>query len=494
MKWLIVASIMIATIFCVNFTESRQVIADTKKEVYALGIVMKDYSAYQKPYGERNNRITAKLRNYLGKRLTFRTIVHNKNGIYYKSYYQGKFLGYVDHRAVTFWHINYSDKFRIMYGSVKQNATVWCTVSGRTNKKMADLNKYKNQNFRIYRELRNDHGSYFGVKFNDGKLGFVSTKAVSTFYDASMEKPMIAQMQLKNKNAKAYQVPVINPTQERGILTGLQNKVLHVNAVAKTAKGTFYRVWYNLHDGKRWVNPVVGWVSEKDLKPIHDVTANYKVLFNVAETTNMQGFTYHNGVYYLAFDLSRAGYPNMSKIVAYDRLGNKLHETLPMDVGHGAELSYFKGKIYVSNGSVEGAKVFVVDFEKGLIERTLDLTKYGIGALAVVRDDRTLILETSSSSDSNTANHVFSYINIENGALMKQFQIKNAWVTQGIDYYQGKIYFYTNDLITILDESGNILDQQYLGFKGESEGLAIDKENGKIQFGYNGNNRVYIQK
>ncbi|MBC1500011.1 hypothetical protein HB943_05295 [Listeria weihenstephanensis] len=493
-KWLLVGSIMIATIFCVNFTESRQVIADSKKEIFALGNVVKEYSVYQKPYGEKGNKITAKLKNYLGKQLTFRTIVMNRNGIYYKSYYQGKFLGYVDYRAVSFAHINYSDKSKVAYGTVKKNATVWFTVHGRTNKVFTDLNKYKNQNFRIYRELKNDHGSYYGVRFNDGKLGFVSTSAVTTFYDASMEKPMTAQMQLKNVNAKAYQVPVVNPTQDKGSLKGLQNKVLHVNAIAKTVNGTFYRIWYNLHDGNRWVNPTVGWVSEKDLKPIHDVTNDYKLLFNVPEQSNMQGFTYNAGIYYLAFDLSRAGYPNMSKIISYDRLGNKLHETMPMDVGHGAELSYYKGKIYVSNGNVEGAKVFVVDFEKGLIEKTFDFTKYGIGALATVRDDKTIILETSSSSDSNTANHVFSYINMENGSLMKRFQISNAWVTQGIDYYQGKIYFYTNDLITILNEQGKILDQQYLRFKGESEGLAIDKVTGKVQIGYNGNNRVYVQK
>ncbi|MBC1284873.1 hypothetical protein HB818_03725 [Listeria booriae] len=493
-KWWVVASILVATIFCVNFSESKQVIADSKREIFALGVVYKDSTVYQKPYGERNNKVTAKLKNYIGKQLTFRTIVTNRNGIFFKSYYKGKFLGYVDYRAVTFWHINYSDKHRIAYGSVKQNTTVWYTVSGRTNKKMADLNKYKNQSFRIYRELRNDHGAYYGVRFDDGKLGYVSTKAVNVFYDASMEKTMTSQMQLKNTNAKAYQVPVVNPTQQREVLTHLQNKILHVNAVAKTSNGTFYRVWYNLHDGKRWVNPVVGWVPEKDIKPIHDVTKDYRLLFNVPEQANMQGFTYNDGVYYLAFDLSRAGYPNKSKIVAYDRLGNKLHETLPLAIGHGAELSYYKGKIYASNGSLEGAKVFVVDFERGLIEKTFDFTKYGIGALATVRDDKTIILETSSSSDSNTANHVFSYINMENGALIKQFQISNAWVTQGIDYYENKIYFYTNDLITILDERGKILDQQYLALKGESEGLAMDKATGKIQIGYNGNNRVYVQK
>ncbi|MBC1284861.1 hypothetical protein HB818_03665 [Listeria booriae] len=316
---------------------------------------------------------------------------------------------------------------------------------------------------------------------------------MNIIYDEHVGKPKTTPMQLKHINTKAYQLPVVNPAQSE-VLTQLQNKILYVSAVAKTTNGTFYRVWYNLHDGKRWVNPVVGWVPEKDIKPIHDVTKDYRLLFNVPEQANMQGFTYNDGVYYLAFDLSRAGYPNKSKIVAYDRLGNKLHETLPLAIGHGAELSYYKGKIYASNGSLEGAKVFVVDFERGLIEKTFDFTKFGIGALATVRDDKTIILETSSSSDSNTANHVFSYINMENGALMKQFQISNAWVTQGIDYYQNKIYFYTNDLITILNEQGKILDQQYLGFKGESEGLAVDKVTGKIQIGYNGFNRIYIQK
>ncbi|EAF4787819.1 hypothetical protein O8P98_002882 [Listeria innocua] len=65
---------------------------------------------------------------------------------------------------------------------------------------------------------------------------------------------------------------------------------------------------------------------------------------------------------------------------------------------------------------------------------------------------------------------------------------------QGIAYYDGVIYFYTNNLITKINENGKVLGQEYLSLKGESEGIEVNKENGKIIIGYNGNNRVYEQK
>ncbi|HEM2097135.1 TPA: hypothetical protein U0214_001384 [Listeria monocytogenes] len=80
------------------------------------------------------------------------------------------------------------------------------------------------------------------------------------------------------------------------------------------------------------------------------------------------------------------------------------------------------------------------------------------------------------------------------GNLKNQFTIENAWVPQGIAYYDGVIYFYTNNLITKINENGKVLGQEYLSLKGESEGIEVNKESGKIIVGYNGNNRVYEQK
>lgn len=442
------------------------------RNVYAEGKLACAYDIYNKPIGSKNNKKVRVTKKDYGKTYRIRQVINNSTHTSYKVYLNGVYQGYIDYRALH--KINFLDY---------------------TNKNITAYGEYKNKKlgtgtYKIEKEIKNDLGSKYHIIKNNQKV-LVNQNDISVIYKPGMEQKATGLKQVRNPNGYFYSLPTDGAPLTNQKVSIYQNRYLNVNAKVKVKGETWYRVWVNQHDGKRWTNPVLGWAKESNLKNPNDTTNNFKLAFNVEEKTNQQGLTYNEGVYYIAFDLSNVGYPNHTKIVAYDHNGKKLKETSPLPIGHGAELNYYKGKIYATNGGGEdGAKVFVVDFENNRVDDVIDLSQYGTNGLATIKDDDTIILHTSV--DSNKI-HTFTIVDMK-GNLKKQFTIENAWVPQGLAYNEGVIYFYTNNLITKINENGKVIGQEYLSLKGESEGIEFNKENGKIIIGYNGNNRVYEQK
>ncbi|MBF2342591.1 GW dipeptide domain-containing protein [Listeria welshimeri] len=443
------------------------------KSVYCEGTLVSAYNIYKNPIGTKNNKKIRGTKKDYGKKYKVRSIVNNNNNTSYKVYLNGKYQGYIDHRALNNMKlVNYSSENIYAYGDYK------------------DKKKGK-ESFRIEKETSDDLGGKYQVKFNNNTRKTVPKSEINMFYKSTMEKKCTGLKKIKNINTNFYASPVNNETLKKNTTKQYQNRYLNVNAKIKVKNEVWYRVWLNEHDGKKWTNPTLGWLKESDLKNVNDTTKNYKLTFNISEKTNQQGLTYNDGIYYVAFDLSKAGYPNHSKIIAYDQSGREIGETTPLAIGHGAELCYYKGKIYATNGGGnDGAQIFIVDFENNRVDDVIDLSSYGTCALATIKDDDTIILHTSENSNKV---HTFSYVDFK-GNLKKQFTIENAWVPQGLDYYNNKIYFYTNNLVTQISDDGAVTNQEYLNLKGESEGIALNKETGKVIIGYNSNNRIYEQK
>ncbi|RYL95174.1 hypothetical protein EWI07_03920 [Sporolactobacillus sp. THM7-4] len=213
---------------------------------------------------------------------------------------------------------------------------------------------------------------------------------------------------------------------------------------------------------------------------------NAQLLFNMKEQANQQGLTWHDGIYYVGFDVG----DHQGMIVAYDRNGHEVGRTSKMNIGHTAGLDYFDGKIYVANGGNELSKIYITDFKTSKIVRTIDVRSYGDGALIAVKNKKVMILHTTLHLGQDV--DVFSFID-ENGKKLKSFTLKGLGTPQGLDYQNGKIYYYTNNLITMINEKGEIIKKIPLkDIHGESEGLTL--ADGKLVVGYNHNNRLYLIK
>lgn len=214
-----------------------------------------------------------------------------------------------------------------------------------------------------------------------------------------------------------------------------------------------------------------------------------KLEFKVKSKENMQGLAYNNGFYYIGFDMKN----NKGKIQVYDKKGNLKRESKLLDIGHVADLSFNSNKnvLYAVNGGGKNkTKVYEIDIEKDMkIIKTIDFSKLGnSGLMTFDNKENILILHTSNNDKSK---HKFSKCNLD-GEILETFEIDNIGVPQGIEYLNGDIYFYTNDKITVINfKDKKIVDTYNLNISGESEGVTFVKDENKVAYGYNKQNRIY---
>ncbi|MEN2667638.1 GW dipeptide domain-containing protein [Listeria aquatica] len=299
-------------------------------------------------------------------------------------------------------------------------------------------NEARERPFKIEKEAQKKETKLYLIKWSNGAHKWVDSRKIKVIYTKAMEKKATGIRQIKHSDHYFYRIPVNNELLKTQPVKPYKNRYLKISGQAKIDGETWYKLWLDKHNGKKWTNPTLGWIRASDVKSPNDMTNKYKELFEIKEPSlqpiNQQGLTYHDGLFYVAFDVGDK-HPGYSKIIVYNKKGEKIKESRDLPIGHGAELTYYKNKIYATNGGgKDGAKIFVVNFKKEEVEKVIDLSKYGTSALTTLKDDHTIVLHTAKDANSQ---HVFSYVDMQ-GKLKKQFTIENAWVPQGIAYYKNQ--------------------------------------------------------
>jgi len=219
------------------------------------------------------------------------------------------------------------------------------------------------------------------------------------------------------------------------------------------------------------------------------------LLFNIPETTlNFQGLTYYGGYFYAGYDIDSVG---IGRIIKYDVKGNTIKTSPNLAIGHCAELGYrvSNGHIYIANGGGGNpTRIYEVDMETVTPYVVSDLNLESLGNSALLAIDNVndkLIVHTAINDTGNPTFTICSFA----GVIDNQFTIANQGVPQGLEYYDGYLYYYTNNKITILTEGGTIVNTITInGISGESEGITLieDATNPFLVIGYNTANRLYI--
>lgn len=216
-----------------------------------------------------------------------------------------------------------------------------------------------------------------------------------------------------------------------------------------------------------------------------------KLLFNVENNWNMQGLEYYGGNFIIGYDRGKGN----GIIEIRNKEGRILKKSGLLKIGHSSELVVNKnnGKLYVSNGGGKtGTKIYEVDLKDNInVEREYDFSELGNSGLVAIDQEKNNFIIHTAKDDKGSHNFTICGLNKN---VIKSFNIENIGVPQGIEYLNGKIYFYTNNKITVIDaEKESILKSYNIEEKGESEGLAIErKENWiKLYYGYNKENRIY---
>lgn len=216
-----------------------------------------------------------------------------------------------------------------------------------------------------------------------------------------------------------------------------------------------------------------------------------KLLFNVDNDWNMQGLEYYEENFIIGYDRGKGN----GIIEIRNKEGKVLRRSDLLRIGHSSELVVNKnnGKLYVSNGGGNtGTKIYEIDLKDNInVEREYDFSELGNSGLVTIDQEKNNFIIHTAKDDKGS--HKFTICGL-NKEEIKSFNIDNIGVPQGIQYLNGKIYFYTNDKVTVIDVEKEIILQEYnIEEKGESEGLAIEREeNGiKLYYGYNKGNRIY---
>ncbi|EHC5259623.1 GW domain-containing glycosaminoglycan-binding protein, partial [Listeria monocytogenes serotype 1/2a] len=135
------------------------------------------------------------------------------------------------------------------YSHVKttNNMTVW-TQPEKTNgaNKVGALSSYEGKNLRILREAKTISGTYYLFSLDGKTIGWVDTKALTTFYTPSMEKNLTATRYVApgQETQHYYGLPVADSAIDRGTLSKFAGQTLTVQREA-TIEG---QLWYRVKD------------------------------------------------------------------------------------------------------------------------------------------------------------------------------------------------------------------------------------------------------
>ncbi|HEJ9693903.1 hypothetical protein [Proteus mirabilis] len=221
--------------------------------------------------------------------------------------------------------------------------------------------------------------------------------------------------------------------------------------------------------------------------------------FHVNQNYNNQGLAFWNGYYYVGYDLGNG--KGMIERYAQNGVIDTSYGGVSIPINHTADLAYRvkDGFIYsASGGGTEPTYIRKIAKDGKSVVESIDLTNYGNSALCAIDNHNDILILHSTLSGGDSGLPTFTFFEFGNwDHPIKQFTLpKTLGVPQGMDVYDNSVYFYTNDKITQLSYSGEIIGVVTIQAQGESEGIAITGAYGDafISVGYNNPRRVCVSR
>ncbi|HGN1908482.1 TPA: hypothetical protein ACKRX2_003513 [Proteus mirabilis] len=221
--------------------------------------------------------------------------------------------------------------------------------------------------------------------------------------------------------------------------------------------------------------------------------------FHVNQNYNNQGLAFWNGYYYIGYDLGNG--KGMIERYAQNGVIDTSYGGVSIPINHTADLAYRvkDGFIYsASGGGAEPTYIRKIATDGKSVVESIDLTNYGNSALCAIDNHNDILILHSTLSGGDSGLPTFTFFEFGNwDHPIKQFTLpKTLGVPQGMDVYDNSVYFYTNNKITQLSYSGEIIGVVTIQAQGESEGIAITGAYGDafISVGYNNPRRVCFSR
>jgi hypothetical protein len=217
--------------------------------------------------------------------------------------------------------------------------------------------------------------------------------------------------------------------------------------------------------------------------------------FRVDQAKNNQGLANWNGFYYVGYDIG--GGNGYLERYSKDGVLDPNYGKVAVPTRHTAELAYraADSRIYAaSGGGTEPTYVYRLAADGKSVDRTYDFTAYGNAAMIAIDNANDVLVLSTTSGGGDAGAVTFRFIDWNvNNKVINQFTIPFQGVPQGVEVFDGLVYFYTSNKMTVVDNKGTILDLWDLKAAGESQGMTvvIDGTSPYLAVGYNAPQRVY---
>ncbi|NBN02389.1 hypothetical protein [Proteus sp. G4465] len=223
--------------------------------------------------------------------------------------------------------------------------------------------------------------------------------------------------------------------------------------------------------------------------------ASPNTAFYVNQNYNNQGLAFYNGYFYIGYDLGSGN--GMIERYAQNGVIDTSYGGVSIPINHTADLAIRVKDEFLysaSGGGAEPTYIRKIAKDGKSVLESIDLTNYGNSALCAIDNHNDILILHSTLSGGDGGLPTFTFFEFGNwNNPVKQFTLpKTLGVPQGMDVYDNTIYFYTNDKITLVSYSGEVLSEVRVNASGESEGIAISGSYGNtyIAVGYNNPRRV----
>jgi hypothetical protein len=236
-----------------------------------------------------------------------------------------------------------------------------------------------------------------------------------------------------------------------------KNKMLEVIDQKQTSDGvTWDFLKYNDWFGQQGKDVYIGWVRDDSLDPLANASDHFsdQPVLTIHSSQNQQGLAYYeNGDYFVGFDEGNG----LGSIKLYDGNANQLADSGLQNFGHTCALSYdpTSQTLFEVNSAGTSPTLNILKYDPDnrriALTESVALAHVQYIAMMAVKDKNTLILLTEKYADKDS----FYVVHLDdNGHIseIKMAQTGNMGVAQGMQYYDGNLYFMANDYLTVLDE------------------------------------------
>ncbi|WP_207577771.1 GW domain-containing glycosaminoglycan-binding protein [Listeria seeligeri] len=283
------------------------------------------------------------------------------------------------------------------------------------------LSVYVGKNMRILREAKTPITTWYQFSIDGKTIGWVDTRALTTFYTPSMEKAanLTRYVDAKKTSANLYSMPVEDAPIKKGTLNTYKMKKLTVNKQA-TIDG---QLWYRLNDGSTFI----GWTKAANLTTIAPVPYD-KIEYDKPVT---------------AYSRVKTASGNAVWTKPYKTEGATGVNPLSVYVGKNMRILR-EAKTPITTWyqfSIDGKTIGWVDtralttFYTPSMEKTANLTRY-VNVSKATSGIYSLPVEDSSIKTGTLAAHKFKALNIDRQATIDGqlwYRIKNIGWTKSVN-------------------------------------------------------------